>query len=130
MEFIIDRSKWRNGYTSNYAKGLGYDTRLLNELGHMCCLGQICLQLGCTENDILNKLMPEDVYSKTEEDKLKNVLLNDLGCNTDLSDDAMQINDCGSSTIKEKEKQLKKLFKEHGHTIKFVGRSVKYKHEC
>lgn len=46
MKFTIDRSKWRCGGSDYSTKRGDGATTMLNSNGYMCCLGQICTQLG------------------------------------------------------------------------------------
>lgn len=58
----IDCAKWRCGGASpETSLGFG-DTRMLNDEGYMCCLGQLSLQLnGKLENrSILDRFVPGD----------------------------------------------------------------------
>lgn len=127
QEFIIDRNKWRCGSSLNKnARGLGH-TRLLNKEGFMCCLGQISLQIENVNIDRKGK--PSNVcFSK--ENILVKVIYNNLGyIDTDLSINAMYINDNSYLTLKERERQLKELFLKHNIKLKFIGKSVKHKTE-
>jgi len=125
MEFIIDRSKWRCGGTLEHnSKGLG-KTRLLNSEGYMCCLGQVSKQLGCSDESLLFTETPYSI-NDDEIDKVRDVLLTDNRYHNNLSLKAIDIND-DNTIIKEKEVLLKELFKEHGHSITFIGKAVKYK---
>lgn len=119
MQFVIDKSKWRCGELSPESScrlGEGY-TELLNDKGYMCCLGQISLQLGCTKKEIHNLTYPSDVTKLSVKD---NILVKDGEC-TNLSDEAIDINDSTMLTIAEKEKRLTKLFAKEGVKLTFIG---------
>lgn len=125
MEFTIDRSKWRCGGIGINGKGLG-SVNLLNYQGYMCCLGQIAEQLG--HQSLLNLAEPEHI----NEDNLKSDILIEVDDergikNSDLSNNAMLINDDSEINISEREKQLKERFKKDGIKLKFVGKSMKFK---
>lgn len=134
MEFKIDRSKWRCGDDGKYAKGLGKKTYLNNKEGYMCCLGQTLCQQGVPQKHMERLGKPSEIDFKYSID-VKNIFFNsefdELGddlTNTELTYDAMDINDDKDTTLKEKESALKELFKKHGHKISFYGKSVKYEH--
>lgn len=62
---VLDTSKWRCGDCSIYEGnrlGVGH-TRLLNDEGYMCCLGQFARQLS-KDVSILNVSMPGDMNKK------------------------------------------------------------------
>lgn len=126
MDFIIDRSIWRCGGEGKYAKGKGETVALLNREGSMCCLGQTLSQCGIEDKILLDKGEPYEVAYKT----YKNTIFykrDEAICNTYLSDTAMGINDAEDINTKQRERILKQLFKDNGHNIKFLGKSVKYK---
>lgn len=117
---VIDRAKWRTGHTSEFNKtGLG-STRLENIEGYCCCLGFACAQLGF---DVDLKYEPSDLRTMipglTE-------YSDDGGFyrNSAFSNDAMEINDDGTTTPKEKEKLLVELcekYPELDMTFEFIG---------
>lgn len=125
-EFIIDRSVWRCG-GNDYKNGRGRgQTLLLNHENYQCCLGQIGEQLGY--EFLLNVSEPGEIFD--EEAKFKESCIIDYnGQNTQLSVDAMKINDDAYYTLPEREKLLRERFAEEGIKLKFVGKSVKYKNE-
>ena len=49
--YTVDCRTWRAGGDGNNKVGEGL-TRLLNQLGFMCCLGQCALQEGVSANDL------------------------------------------------------------------------------
>lgn len=116
----IDRSKWITGeqWHVNHT-GIG-TTKLKNEEGHMCCLGFVCSQLSDVQLNL--EVEPEDLgveipeISEHEERAGVKVLVN-----TNLSNEAMGINDSVDTTPEEKEKLLKKLFKETNIELVFTG---------
>ena len=56
MKYIIDRSKWVcGGYESLGA------SRLLNDQGRMCCLGQVCKQGGVDDSLMEDRESPESL---------------------------------------------------------------------
>ena len=121
IEVVIDRSKWRTGYCGKNRTGEG-DIRLLNNEGYKCCLGFICGRL---------KKGIKDFFAPNELDYVvKDLSHKDIdGCiyDTDLTEKAIEINDNSDTTPQEKEKELKKLFKNSVYKLKFVGRFTKVK---
>lgn len=137
MEFVIDRSKWRSGGDGENQIGRG-STLLYNNQGFMCCLGQTCNQIGVKVKDMrglgepgeisgndykdlpeifFNVEVEEDIWDDGEEE----VFLND----TDLSAEAISINDNEEMGQRERERRLRELFAKHGHKLKFKGKAVK-----
>lgn len=120
--FKITRSKWRCGGDSQVrGRKLGKgNTQLLNEQGYMCCLGQVARQCGIGSKAILNVATPTDVSVKRLPHliyKVKHIVYRD---NSELAQDAMEINDNEGTTVARKEKLLIALFKKHGHKLTFV----------
>lgn len=112
-EIIIDRSKWRTGADSCNSTGTG-STLLLNDEGYKCCLGFVTQQ--ATKKAIKNKLSPASCGYNVPD-------LTINGANTTLTSEAMRINDSVKTTPEEKEKALKKLFKNNSrYKLKFVGK--------
>lgn len=116
MKFVIDRSKWRCGQNGKFKLGAG-ETLLENEQGYMCCLGQIARQL---DNNIilLDRISPEDL--KVEVSPLC-IDINGHIEDTELSSDAMDINDNMNFTNITREEKLIELFNDHGHEIEFIN---------
>lgn len=132
MKFKIDRNKWRCGDDGEHARGKG-KVMLSNTQGYMCCLGQTLCQQGVLKKDLLNLGEPNEINSDYIEEinniffKSEYIYESDITIhNTELSDDVMFINDNPSTNLREKESALKELFKEHGHSISFYGKSVRY----
>ncbi|MEN6290811.1 MAG: hypothetical protein ABFD07_02185 [Methanobacterium sp.] len=122
---VIDRSKWRTGSNGDNATGKG-NTFLLNKEGFKCCLGFITQQI--TKKGVLNLSEPNEcefsvpfLNKITEEE-----FYEPFYCNTELSDMAIGINDSSNTTMKEKEKQLKELFKNTPISLTFKGKAVPY----
>lgn len=111
----LDYSKWRAGGTSVFSSkeneiGQG-DTRLLNESGFMCCLGQFALQCDFSVEEIIRKNGPCDLRKEMP-------LFNQSGeygfVNTSLACKCIGINDDRTTTYKQKIFSLHRLLKEHG----------------
>lgn len=125
-KIVIDRSKWRTGDKGSNATGKG-SICLLNDKGCKCCLGFITQQI--TKKKIKDLAEPCDCdFSVPLLNTRYPSIFDDVFYykNTELSDKAIAINDDGSTTIKEKEEALKKLFKDTPISLKFVGKAVPY----
>ena len=121
--FTIDCNTWRCGDDGKYKLGEG-NTTLLNNEGFMCCLGQVALQLDVHEADLLGKGEPDQLdidielltirYNSDEEEL-------SIIANSELSSDAMRINDSTESTVSQKMKDLKELFNDNGYDLEFIN---------
>ena len=121
--FTIDCNTWRCGDNGKYKLGEG-NTVLLNDEGFMCCLGQVALQLDVHEADLLGKGEPDQLdidielltirYNGDEEEEF-------IIANSELSSDAMRINDSTESTVSQKMKDLKELFNDNGYDLEFIN---------
>ena len=120
----LDYSKWRCGEDPSFihpktSLGIGW-IHLLNNEGYMCCLGQFSLQLnpGLCKSDIRNIANPEELCTYVPSlTRLKNKCY----INTKLSKEAIRINDDRTTTVQEKIKLLRSLFKEHGYSIRVIN---------
>jgi len=122
MKFTIDRSKWRcggNGLTTK--RGLS-GTELQNSAGFMCCLGQVSVQLGCT--NIVGIGEPCDIPVE-DRVKLVDVLVTPCLSDTHLVNKAIDINDSERYDDATRESLLTLAFRENGHDVEFVGEYVK-----
>ena len=121
--FTIDCNTWRCGDNGKYKLGEG-NTALLNKKGYMCCLGQVALQLDVHEADLLGKGEPDQLNIDIE---LLTIRYNgdEVGefiiANSELSSDAMRINDSTESTVSQKMKELKELFNDNGYDLEFIN---------
>lgn len=119
-KLVIDRSKWRCGDNGYFSQGK-LDTRLLDEDGLMCCLGQACLQLGKDKGVLLNKYSPACVLN---EPSYMVTQLHDKYLDSYFSNKAMEINDNETLSRTGRELALYMLGKEHGIAIKFIGEYI------
>lgn len=118
MKFTVDRATWRCGNYGPYKKGMG-STKLLNEEGFMCCLGQCALQLGATKEQILDAFGPTQLPMQLS---FLSIPSEDSGLTlTNLSIQAMNINDSNNFTPKNREELLIQAFARDGHELEFVG---------
>ena len=125
----IDRSKWRTGDKGPRATGKG-ETKLRNDRGYKCCLGFICRVIqpstkitDCTYpyttgNDIpLLTVLNPDYMGLQYQYKFKH---------SAISREAAEINDDMNTSLREKEKALKALFKDTPIALEFVGEPTPY----
>ena len=136
MKFRIDRSKWRSGGAINAGKetvGLG-KTKMLNEQGFMCCLGQCCKQMGLTDRQLENAFYPSGCGWNKDKVEDDNPFVTVYGkevrylADTRLSSAAWEINDSLRFNTEEREEKLIDLFKEHGHELEFYGKKITRNH--
>ena len=112
---VIDRSTWRFGGSSMHQPGTSYGpTRLLNNQGYMCCLGQFCINHGISKKDILNITTP---YKLQIGNKITVPGLEDV----EFCDRCRDINDRSGLTNSERENKLIKLAAENDQEWSFVG---------
>ena len=113
----IDRSKWRTGKDGKTKTGRG-ETALLNNEKYKCCLGFICEQVAPWEDiELMGEPdeIDEVIEGLTEEhDGLSPV-------NSELTNQAMSVNDDEETTPQEKETKLTELFKESPYELIFTG---------
>ena len=119
----IDRSRWARKIPGKRSYKLFGETCLLNSRGNKCCLGFISSALGVEDHDLRDVGVPSSI--KKEVFPLS-VQVEGTWCtyyeNTELSTNAITINDNDEIAPKDKERLLKELFKDH-FTLKFVGRT-------
>lgn len=131
MKVIIDRSKWRCGGGGGSRHGAG-ETKLLNDEGFMCCLGFVSQALGAGTADLLGEAEPgEAVKSAASSGQRQRLLatlsagtcdlVNEAGGNTDLTIEAITINDDTQIGDAEREARLRQEFVRQGHDIEFQG---------
>ena len=126
--FVINRATWANANTTN-------ESMLLNpKTGLMCCLGQICHQAKTPKKELAFKYEPSEIGIRV------NYLDDLLKGNKEFAwpsvapfvrhwfaDVAMNINDNEMLTPRERERELKNLFKDKGIELSFVGRLPRMK---
>jgi len=116
----IDRSKWVCG-GGRHREVLG-GSALLNGMGRMCCLGQICKIEGVPEDKLYSHGYPTFV-----EDKRVPVWMIEDGYNSRTARDMANINDDRDLTQKKRESILTGLAKSVGIILKFKGRLLPVK---
>lgn len=118
----INRAKWRAGdddTDGKYACGIG-STLLVNSENYMCCLGFAAQQLSHKSKKSIRYC--GDPSSLKFVVSPINKRLKDGSMNlTELSDKAIDINDCETTALEVKEKKLIKLFARHDLELEFFG---------
>lgn len=114
-EFVIKRSEWSRGRESC----------LLDSNGQKCCLGFYALACGLSKSKILEETSPENLERKYYNNKWDTFLLennkdNPWGYDSGSCTRLMEINDDNMSSDKDKEKEIKSIFKGKGIKVKFV----------
>lgn len=123
---IIEMNKWLHGHTeTKLARDCGgngkisiFDSKLLNEAGEMCCLGQWCQQAGVTLDDMIDIPDPEQIESCFLNGK-DIPFLTQNGKNTEFANRMMAINDSCEITTEEQIEKLKTLAKTQGVQLIF-----------
>ncbi len=124
-KLILDYSKWRCGHDGPTKLGYG-PTKLQNNHGYQCCLGQVSLQLeeNLTNKDILNISTPAAV-GKTINSLCVKRAYNETNIfsheNTEFAYSAMLINDNLKTTPEEKISELKELFLKHNYELEVIN---------
>jgi hypothetical protein len=122
-KLVLDYSKWRcgGGVDNSYSLGEG-DTRLLNNEGYQCCLGQWCSQIGM-HNELLGKLTPRSLHRHipflTENKSRRHI--DSSYPDSDLALIAMVINDNPLTTPLQKIEKLKNLLAEHEIQLEVIN---------
>lgn len=119
----IDRSKWARKIPGKRSYKLFGETCLLNSRGNKCCLGFISSALGIEDHVLRDCGVPSSIRREVFPLNVKvEGKYSTYFENTELSTNAVTINDDDEIAPKDKEKLLKELFKDH-FTLKFVGRT-------
>lgn len=118
-KLILDYSKWRCGENGSNQLGQG-DTYLLNEEGFQCCLGQFSTQLSDEVNEhLLGEAEPSGIPVYIPD--LNRHLGKKDYINTNLSNDAININDDVNTSPDRKIALLKRLFGTKGYEIEVIN---------
>ncbi len=103
MKFIIDRRVWLRG------EGSANSFLLRPADGKMCCMGQVCLQLGVVPADLeRRKIMSGEQEMKLTSDRC-------------LVNAAYSANDNEFGTDAAREEKLTDIFGTIGHEIEFIN---------
>lgn len=109
IDVTIVREEWLRGTD---------DGMLLDTGGKKCCLGFACGALGLPDSELLAIGRPVEVYRTDGPDLMG--LVNDIGGDSDFTDNAIEINDADDTSDAEKEALLIPLAKEAGFNFIFV----------
>lgn len=133
-KLVLDYSTWRcGGDTVNINKLGEGNTQLLNRQGFMCCLGQFSMQLNETiannpqlmlgkgEPYEVEKEIPDLVYSDKSYRDDESDDYDILYVDSDLSAEAIFINDKCDTTPEEKIVKLKELFDKYDYEIEVIN---------
>ena len=121
--YKLDVSKWKSGPGNNkFTTGTG-STCMLNEKGYMCCLGQFAKQKGVSDDHLLDKGDPSDVYHSIQ--KRYDQAFVHKGKVTKLAKKLIDINDSMREykkfTPKQRADAIRAELKKHGHTLTVIG---------
>ncbi len=124
-EFTVDRSKWHRGKGADRSRLVVSDPE---NKGEMCCVGFLARACGISERVLMGVPMLGDFRGLPDLEKLRDKLPKALRLNKrgDIDDSPLvdkgvyRTNDVVSLGY-DRERRLKKAFKELGITIKFVG---------
>ncbi len=115
-KIVVERKKWLRG-----KRPWGSPSMLLNHSGEMCCLGFVAKQL-CEVDDIsiLGIREPSGLSNVVEPLNESCFVGHDRRVNSDLTEEAMLINDDSCMCDKEREERLIDLFKAHNIELLFI----------
>jgi hypothetical protein len=118
MQVVVDCKTWRRGGGAQDGVSLTEQfglTCLLNSKGYKCCLGFAALQLGYTEEEIL------DVRGPGGLPRPGNILCTENGQRTDFSEEAMSTNDNSLISDQQRMEKLQQIGEEHGVEFEFIN---------
>lgn len=122
-KIIVDRSIWRCGNFGKYQHGK-LITKLLDNDGMMCCLGQDCLSCGIPQSYLKNVANPATIVILGGADisnKIPHLVEYGKIEITQFASDMIAINDSKNMTDSRRELELFLLAKKHRIFIQFVG---------
>lgn len=116
MKFMINENRLVMGSPYDYPDddtciGEGYQ-ELLNSEGYMCPIGHMLLKLGFKEWQLLFHENPSDLRKR-----IQYLVYN--GKNTKFADDIINISDDYETSVQEKKRLLRELFKKNKHSVTF-----------
>jgi len=127
--YTLDVAKWRCGGArlideiDTNALGFGL-TRMLNDKGYKCCLGQFAEQKGVNLAELLDASTPSDYSSRTKVLYDENFVRRSEATefkNTELAYALIDINDNNFTSVKYKLKEIQSLLVCHGHTLTIIN---------
>jgi hypothetical protein len=124
MNFTIKRSKWLRGQSETWSALLRID-------GMQCCVGQMCSQLGISDDELLGESIIESLVESPDDIEREEKRLNPLVRIRDDDDgprvveqdwinECYSINDMLSISDAEREQLLIAQAASDGHTLTFV----------
>ncbi len=117
MKFTINRKKW--------LRGIGAFSYLRRSAdGKMCCVGQVCRQLGVPSVRLTGEFAVRDLlYEHGYDDRLTPLTRKSEGAAVERKwvKKAYEINDDDCIGDAERERKLTALANRNGHTFVFVG---------
>jgi hypothetical protein len=128
MKFRVSRRRWLRGLPDDSPVSSCLLATAPGYKGKMCCLGFACRQLGQKAADITNVEYPQDINEEAMTQALIDSGLVEKRTFTggvtyhgsNLTRAAATINDDPDISDRDRERQLRTLFKAHGHQIVFV----------
>lgn len=121
-EYTLYINLWRCGGEGSHRLGSGY-TRMLNDEGYMCCLGQFALQAGASPAMIMDTIDPIDVATRKGVAYDHNMVVvgeNGEFENSLLAQYLVELNDSEWLQVHEKIKCIRKVLLAHGINLKVV----------
>lgn len=127
--FRIDRAKWLTGEA--LSTGAVEDSSLRDaETGLMCCLGQVCRQLGVRPADLKNQYYPDGLLERISLKKRTELigvgLLTPTLYDSALTQNLIQINDNAGLDRKSREAKVKDFAAREGIRVTFAGKYPDY----
>lgn len=113
MKFIVDRKKWYRGKGSE-------ESALLREDGTRCCIGFVGQQCGVSDSLMLDRPCILDDRRVESLKGFPQWMYTTVDKHRTLADEAYQANDNQLHGDAARERELKKLFADHGDEIEFV----------
>lgn len=117
-KLILDYSKWRCGSDGINQLGTGF-TRLLNQDGFSCCIGQWSKQCGANDSDILDMKSPLSMGTDIPLFITRDGFRRD---NNQFAYDCMGINDNLLTTPEEKIEKLSKRLSDEGIQLEVINK--------
>ncbi len=123
VKVIVDRQNWYRGYDHGCSRLL--ITQLEEAVGKMCCLGFVCLAMGCTKEDIENMPSPHGL-SRPAIEKISNLVIPNKHRsggyeNNEEVNEMIDVNDDSDINDTEREGKLINIGKRIGLDMSFVN---------
>ena len=117
--YVLDYTTWRSGVNSSRRLGDG-PTKLLNDDGYSCCLGQFAQQKGIKNKDLLQLIEPEQLANALSTGYDKNFIRlvdteeGEFFFNTELTQWLINANDSPTLTPAKKLFKIRRLLHDAG----------------